>query len=48
METYLTLTPIACGKCGSCQERLSSFASNGVDDPIAYESRDLMAKGVSA
>lgn len=34
--------PIACGKCGSCQERLEAFANNGIDDPVKYESRVLM------
>jgi len=29
--------PIACGKCGSCQERLEAFAKNGLKDPIPYE-----------
>jgi len=28
---------IACGKCGSCVERLESFAEIGVTDPIIYE-----------
>jgi len=27
----------ACGKCGSCVERLEAFKENGVDDPIEYE-----------
>jgi 7-cyano-7-deazaguanine synthase len=27
----------ACGKCGSCVERLEAFAENGVTDPIPYE-----------
>lgn len=27
----------ACGKCGSCQERLEAFATCGVKDPIQYE-----------
>ncbi|MDP2608763.1 MULTISPECIES: 7-cyano-7-deazaguanine synthase QueC [unclassified Oceanobacter] len=27
----------ACGKCGSCVERLEAFAINGVTDPLAYE-----------
>jgi 7-cyano-7-deazaguanine synthase len=27
----------ACGKCGSCQERLEAFRDNKVIDPIAYE-----------
>jgi 7-cyano-7-deazaguanine synthase len=26
----------ACGKCGSCQERLEAFELNGVKDPVAY------------
>ena len=26
----------ACGKCGSCIERLSAFAAMGLTDPIAY------------
>ena len=30
---------VACGKCGSCQERLEAFKANGIDDPIEYESR---------
>lgn len=28
---------LACGKCGSCRERLEAFALNGVQDPIEYE-----------
>lgn len=35
---------IACGKCGSCQERLDAFAKNGIVDPIEYESRVLIPK----
>lgn len=27
----------ACGKCGSCVERLEAFAANGIADPLAYE-----------
>lgn len=27
----------ACGKCGSCEERLEAFAKNGVTDPLSYE-----------
>lgn len=27
----------ACGKCGSCQERLEAFALNKVTDPLPYE-----------
>lgn len=29
----------ACGKCGSCVERLEAFAANGVDDPLDYETQ---------
>lgn len=35
---------IACGKCGSCQERLAAFAALGIDDPISYESREILLK----
>lgn len=27
---------LACGRCGSCRERLAAFAAHGVNDPIAY------------
>ena len=27
----------ACGKCGSCRERLEAFENNGMVDPINYE-----------
>ena len=27
----------ACGKCGTCIDRLNAFKANGVEDPIAYE-----------
>lgn len=27
---------LACGKCGSCTERLKAFAENGAEDPIKY------------
>ena len=33
---------IACGKCGSCQERLEAFRLNGVEDPLPYESREIL------
>lgn len=32
---------VACGKCGSCTERIESFRLNGVDDPIKYETDTL-------
>ena len=28
--------PIACGKCGSCTERLEAFEKNNIKDPIPY------------
>jgi 7-cyano-7-deazaguanine synthase len=36
--------PVACGRCGSCQERLEAFAANGLTDPIAYEFREILPK----
>lgn len=36
--------PIACGMCGSCQERLEAFANLGKEDPIAYETRAILPK----
>ena len=46
---YLTRTcyadqPISCGRCGSCQERLEAFTANGIEDPVPYETRELMEK----
>ncbi|MBC7209565.1 MAG: 7-cyano-7-deazaguanine synthase, partial [Pseudomonas sp.] len=29
----------ACGRCGSCVERLEAFASQGISDPLSYEVR---------
>jgi len=34
--------PVACGKCGSCQERLEAFHLIGQKDPIKYEHRELL------
>lgn len=39
--------PVACGKCGSCQERLEAFNRNNISDPIEYESRELLPKEAS-
>lgn len=36
---------IACGKCGSCQERLEAFSNCGFEDPIEYVSREILLKG---
>lgn len=33
----------ACGKCGSCQERLEAFRNNNKEDPVDYETRELIA-----
>ncbi|SEM26836.1 7-cyano-7-deazaguanine synthase QueC [Halomonas caseinilytica] len=30
---------LACGRCGSCRERLAAFATNGIDDPLGYSYR---------
>jgi len=32
----------ACGKCGSCQERLEAFKNNDIEDPLPYETRELI------
>ena len=39
-RTCYTASHIACGKCGSCVERLEAFASHNVVDPITYK-KDL-------
>lgn len=31
---------LSCGKCGSCNERLTSFAEIGIKDPIQYEEKN--------
>lgn len=36
---------VACGVCGSCQERLEAFQLNGVEDPLPYVTRKLVKKG---
>lgn len=46
-RTCYTSNPIACGKCGSCQERLEAFAACGVIDPIQYQTRVILPKEVS-
>jgi len=35
-RTCYKAQPIACGKCGSCVERLEAFRLNGMKDPIPY------------
>lgn len=32
----------ACGVCGSCQERLEGFATNEIEDPIDYTTREIL------
>ena len=34
----------ACGRCGSCQERLEAFKNNNIEDPLDYISRDIISK----
>lgn len=36
-RTCYKYQPIACGKCGSCVERLEGFKNLGLKDPIQYE-----------
>lgn len=36
--------PVACGRCGACQERLEAFAVNGLRDPLPYLTRERMEK----
>ena len=33
----------ACGRCGTCLDRLAAFRANGVADPIEYEGEDPFA-----
>ena len=35
---------VSCGKCGSCQERLEAFAFHNTEDPLDYESREILPK----
>lgn len=32
---------IACGRCGTCFERIEAFHEAGVEDPIAYQDREF-------
>ncbi len=38
-RTCYTDHPVACGRCGSCRERLAAFKVMGVPDPIDYQFR---------
>ncbi len=33
---------LACGRCGSCRERLAAFAANGAIDPLGYSGRSAI------
>lgn len=33
----------ACGKCGTCRDRIAAFRANGIPDPIEYEGEDPFA-----
>jgi len=43
-RTCYTDQVVACGRCGSCQERLEAFRNNGVEDPIEYVTREALPK----
>jgi len=43
-RTCYKAQPLACGKCGSCQERLTAFAANNTEDPLSYLSCELLSK----
>lgn len=36
-RTCYKAQPLACGKCGACQERLEAFRLHGRRDPVLYE-----------
>lgn len=36
-RTCYSRKPYACGKCGSCMERLEAFSENKMFDPVEYE-----------
>lgn len=36
-RTCYTEEELACGECGSCNERLEAFENNGLKDPIRYK-----------
>lgn len=46
-RTCYTDQKIACGRCGSCQERLEAFLANHIADPIPYASREILPKTVT-
>ena len=38
---------MACGKCGTCVERLEAFAENSIEDPMQYEDREYWQQAVA-
>ena len=36
-RTCYANNPVACGRCGSCCERLESFQMNNIPDPVEYQ-----------
>jgi 7-cyano-7-deazaguanine synthase len=43
-RTCYTSDPVACGRCGSCQERLAAFREAGAEDPLPYQSKQIFPK----
>ena len=43
-RTCYTDGPVACGRCGACQERLEAFRLNGAEDPLEYQTREVLPK----
>lgn len=41
-RTCYTNAELACGRCGSCQERLAAFRDNYLADPVEYASREIL------
>lgn len=39
---------LACGRCGTCVERLEAFGIAGIEDPLVYEDRDFWKTAVKA
>ncbi len=37
---------IACGRCGTCVERLEAFAANHLEDPIEYDDREYWKQAI--
>jgi 7-cyano-7-deazaguanine synthase len=39
-------TEVACGRCGTCVERLEAFSLAGAEDPISYADREFWKQAV--